>query len=95
MLTLDLSRLSPLLTLVGVCLFLSRKQSRTGQIGRVLIGLGLIILALQLIVHAAEPITEARGMQVLFSSWPATPCWRCWWVRCSPSCRIPAWRRCC
>ena len=33
-----------------------------------LIGLGLIILALQLIVHAAEPITEARGMQVLFSS---------------------------
>lgn len=67
-LTLDLSWLSPLLTLLGVCLFLSRKQTRVGQIGRVLIGLGLIILALQLIVHAAEPITEARGMQVLFSS---------------------------
>src|SRR3546814_9654326 len=67
-LTLVLSWLSPLLTLLGVCLFLSRKQTRVGQIGRVLIGLGLIILALQLIVHAAEPITEARGMQVLFSS---------------------------
>src|SRR3546814_3334051 len=36
--------------------------------GRVLIVLGLISLALQLIVHAAGPITEARGMQVLFSS---------------------------
>ncbi|MGA6098049.1 Na/Pi cotransporter family protein [Stutzerimonas marianensis] len=67
-LTLDLSWLSPLFTLVGVCLFLSRKQTRAGQLGRVLIGLGLIILALQLIVAAAEPITEARGMQVLFSS---------------------------
>ena len=33
-----------------------------------LIGLGLIILALQLIVATAEPITEARGMRVLFSS---------------------------
>ena len=67
-LTLDLSWLSPLFTLVGVSLFLSRKQTRAGQLGRVLIGLGLIILALQLIVAAAEPITEARGMQVLFSS---------------------------
>lgn len=67
-LTLDLSWLSPLFTLTGVCLFLSRKQSRAGQFGRVLIGLGLIILALQLIVTAATPITEARGMEVLFSS---------------------------
>jgi len=67
-LTLDLSWLSPLFTLVGVCLFLSRKQTRAGQLGRVLIGLGLIILALQLIVATAEPITEARGMRVLFSS---------------------------
>ena len=67
-LTLDLSWLSPLFTLLGVCLFLSRKQSRAGQLGRVLIGLGLIILALQLIVSTATPITEARGMQVLFSS---------------------------
>lgn len=67
-LTMDLSWLSPLLTLLGVCLFLSRKQSRSGQLGRVLIGMGLIILALQLIVQAAAPITEARGMRVLFSS---------------------------
>lgn len=67
-LTLDLSWLSPILTLLGVSLFLSRKQTRAGQIGRVLIGLGLIILALQLIVEAAAPITEARGMRVLFAS---------------------------
>ncbi|MCG4322895.1 Na/Pi symporter, partial [Escherichia coli] len=58
-LTFDLSWLSPLLILIGVFLFLSRKQMRIGQIGRVLIGLGLIVLALELIVAAATPITQA------------------------------------
>lgn len=67
-LTFDLSWLSPLLILVGVFLFLSRKQMRIGQIGRVLIGLGLIVLALELIVAAATPITQAAGVKVLFSS---------------------------
>ena len=67
-LTFDLSWLSPLLILIGVFLFLSRKQMRIGQIGRVLIGLGLIVLALELIVAAATPITQAAGVKVLFSS---------------------------
>ncbi|MBL7250630.1 Na/Pi cotransporter family protein [Alloalcanivorax marinus] len=67
-LTLDLSWLWPLLVIVGVPLFLSRKQSRAGQLGRVAIGLGLILLALELIIDAMAPITEARGVQVLFQS---------------------------
>ena len=67
-LTFDLSWLSPLLIFVGVALFLSRKQMRAGQIGRVAIGLGLILLALELIVTAATPITQASGVKVLFSS---------------------------
>jgi len=67
-LTFDLSWLSPLLIFIGVFLFLSKKQTRAGQMGRVAIGLGLIILALQLIVSAATPITQAAGVKVLFSS---------------------------
>ncbi|WP_413726007.1 Na/Pi cotransporter family protein [Sodalis sp. RH16] len=67
-LTFDLSWLSPLLIFIGVCLFLGRKQARIGQIGRVFIGLGLILLALELIVAAAAPITQANGVKVLFSS---------------------------
>ena len=51
---------APLLILVGVFLFLSRKQMRIGQIGRVLIGLGLIVLALELIVAAATPCCSER-----------------------------------
>ena len=67
-LTFDLSWLSPLLIFLGVIFFLSRKQTRMGQLGRVGIGLGLIILALQLIVTAAAPITQAAGVKVLFAS---------------------------
>lgn len=67
-LTFDLSWLSPLLIFIGVCLFLGRKQSRAGQLGRVAIGLGLILLALELIVSASTPITQASGVKVLLSS---------------------------
>jgi len=67
-LTFDLSWLSPLLIFLGVIFFLSRKQTRAGQLGRVGIGLGLIILALQLIVEAAGPITHAQGVKVIFAS---------------------------
>jgi len=67
-LTLDLSWLSPLLIFLGVIFFLSRKQTRLGQMGRVSIGLGLIILALQLIVESAAPITQAQGVKVIFAS---------------------------
>ena len=67
-LTFDLSWLSPLLIFVGVIFFLSRKQTRLGQMGRVSIGLGLIILALQLIVESAAPITQAQGVKLIFAS---------------------------
>ncbi|NHN79049.1 Na/Pi cotransporter family protein [Azotobacter chroococcum] len=67
-LTLDLSWLSPLLLLCGVSLFLAQKQNPAGQLGRVAIGLGLIMLALELIVAASEPITHAQGLGQLFAA---------------------------
>ncbi|UUY09370.1 Na/Pi cotransporter family protein [Pseudomonas sp. J452] len=67
-LTLDLSWLSPLLIFAGVVLFLSRKQRRAGQVGRVAIGLGLLLLALNLIVEAARPIAESNSLEALFAS---------------------------
>jgi phosphate:Na+ symporter len=66
----DLSWLSPLLIFVGVVLFISRQTSAAGRIGRVLIGLGLITLALQLIVAATRPLTEAPAVRTLLVSLP-------------------------
>ena len=65
---LNLSWLSPLFLMVGVILHLGRKATKIGQIGRILIGLGLMILALQMIGAATKPLTQAQGVQVLFSS---------------------------
>jgi len=64
----DLSWLSPLLIVAGVTLFMRRENMRIGRYGQVLIGLGLIILALQLIVLAVRPLTQGAGVKVIFAS---------------------------
>ncbi|WP_042883982.1 Na/Pi cotransporter family protein [Cupriavidus necator] len=66
--SLDLSWLSPLLIFVGVICHLSWKGSKPGHVGRVLIGLGLITLALELISIATRPVVQAAGVKVLFST---------------------------
>jgi phosphate:Na+ symporter len=67
----DLSWLSPLLIFVGVVVFISRQNSGFGAVGRVLIGLGLITLALQLIVASTRPITESPALRALLVSLPS------------------------
>ena len=71
--SLDLSWLSPLLIGFGVLFHLTRKATREGQMGRIAIGLGLIILALQIILQAARPLTAAAGVKVIFGSLSGDP----------------------
>jgi phosphate:Na+ symporter len=71
--SLDLSWLSPLLIGFGVLFHLTRKATRAGQVGRIAIGLGLIILALQIILQAARPLTGAAGVKVIFGSLSGDP----------------------
>jgi len=66
----DLSWLSPLLIFGGVVAFIAREKSSTGQLGRVAIGLGLILLSLQLIVAATRPLTEAPAVRALLAALP-------------------------
>lgn len=66
--SLDLSWLSPLLILLGVMLFLSRQNTTAGRLGRVAIGFGLIILALQLILETTRPLTANAGVKTLFAT---------------------------
>ena len=66
-LTFDLSFLSPLLIFIGTCLFFMRKaDTRQGQFGRILIGLGIIMLALSLIVAATMPLRTSTELAPLF-----------------------------
>ena len=66
----DLSWLSPLLIFVGVVMFISRQNSSAGRVGRVLIGLGLITLALQLIVASTRPLTDSPAVRALLTALP-------------------------
>ena len=68
LLSLNLSWMSPLLLLAGVALVLSRPHERTGQVGRGLIGLGLLLLALHLVSDAASALTHAPAMRVLLAT---------------------------
>ncbi len=66
----DLSWLSPLLIFTGVVVFISHQNGAAGSVGRVLIGLGLITLALQLIVAATRPLTESPAVRSLLVALP-------------------------
>ncbi len=66
----DLSWLSPLLIFGGVVMFISRQNTGVGRVGRVLIGLGLITLALQLIVGATKPLTASPAVRALLVALP-------------------------
>lgn len=70
-LSFDLSWLSPFLIFVGVVLFIARQASQAGRVGRVLIGLGLILLALQLIVAATQPLLASPAVRGLLQALPA------------------------
>ncbi|MFK8034088.1 MAG: Na/Pi cotransporter family protein [Hyphomicrobiales bacterium] len=60
-LTVRLEFLVPALLLVGIALFLRGQQRRTRQIGRILIGLALIFVSLDMIRLATAPLVENPG----------------------------------
>jgi phosphate:Na+ symporter len=64
----DLSWLSPLFIFVGVVLFVSRQQTAVGRVGRVLIGLGLMLLALRLVSQSTEVLTQSPIVKALLDS---------------------------
>lgn len=66
--SVDLSWLSPLFIFVGVLLYISRQATAAGRFGRILIGLGLMLLALQLVVAATGPLFEAPPVRALLAS---------------------------
>jgi phosphate:Na+ symporter len=64
-LSLDVSWLSPLFLLVGVIGFLSTEDSKRRNLSRILIGLGLMLLAIRLIMLASHPLRETETLSIL------------------------------
>lgn len=69
----DLSWASPLLILVGFVTFSSGQKKRRRSIGRIFLGLGLILLSLKLIVASSEPMRSSDTMLVVISALEGEP----------------------
>jgi phosphate:Na+ symporter len=58
-LQIDLSLLAPVLLLLGLVMFRNAATKRFQQVGRILLGVGLLLLSLRLIGAAARPMGES------------------------------------
>ena len=66
--SLDLSWLSPLCIFAGVVLYVPRPDTTVGRLGRVFIGLGLMLLALRLITEATTVLTQSEAVRALLAA---------------------------
>lgn len=67
-LSFDLYWLSPALLLLGVLLFLAGQAPLRRQLGRVLVGLGLMLLALDLTVGATDQLRSSTALESILAS---------------------------
>ena len=64
----DLSWMSPLFIFVGVLLFIAKQNTNVGRVGRILIGLGLMLLALSLISASTRVLTQSEVVKLALKS---------------------------
>ncbi len=64
-LSFDISAMAPALLLVGVALFRRNRQQHARDIGRVFIGLGLMLIALHQLVELVTPYEDAPPLRII------------------------------
>jgi phosphate:Na+ symporter len=67
LLTFNVAALAPIFVLAGLIAFNKGAKTRTRDLGRVAIGIGLILLALNLIMATIEPVEKAKALRDLFA----------------------------
>jgi len=73
LLSFNIARVAPLFVLVGVILFRRSFASRTRDLGRVAIGLGLMLLALQLLLSMLTPFEDVPSLRLLMGTIATQP----------------------
>jgi phosphate:Na+ symporter len=72
-LSFNISALAPILFVVGLVAFRSGARSRVKDIGRVAIGLGLMLLALHILLDTLAPAENAPGVRVFTNAITGDP----------------------
>ncbi len=67
LLTFNLTLLVPLCLITGTFMFMATERRDWRQIGRILVGIGLLILSLEMIGQASEPLRESPLMPVIIN----------------------------
>lgn len=65
LLSFDLSLLVPVCLLAGTLIFMTTERRQWRMAGRILVGIGLLLLSLRLIGEASEPLRESRILPVI------------------------------
>ena len=68
LLSFDLSPVTPVLILIGVLMFRRGQASRTHDLGRVAIGLGLMLLALHQLLELVTPFEDAPSLRLMLGA---------------------------
>src|SRR6185312_9097520 len=64
LLTFDLTLLVPLCLISGTFMFMATERRDWRQVGRILVGIGLLILSLEMIGQASEPLRNSQMLPV-------------------------------
>ena len=72
-LSFDIHWLSPVLIAAGVISFMTSEKPIRRHLGRAAIGLGLVLLALQLVVGVSEPLRESPSLQAVLQALATDP----------------------
>ncbi|HUO19661.1 MAG TPA: Na/Pi cotransporter family protein [Steroidobacteraceae bacterium] len=72
-LSFNVAALAPILFLVGVTAFKRGRQTRTRDLGRVAIGVGLMVLSLHILLDTLAPAEEAPTVRTLLGALTAEP----------------------
>lgn len=73
LLTFNVAAAAPVLVLAGLVAFKRGRATRVRDLGRVLIGLGLLLLALHLVLDALRPVENAAALRDLFAQLSSDP----------------------
>ena len=67
LLAMDLSELVPMLILIGCVLFLKFEERRLKQYGRIILGIGFVLLSLRMIGEATLPLRDSAALPAVMA----------------------------
>jgi phosphate:Na+ symporter len=73
LLTFDLTLLVPVCLIIGTVMFMATERRDWRQIGRILVGIGLLVLSLEMIGQASEPLRDSQMLPVIITYFAGDP----------------------